>query len=162
LFKVRQHHLPLRGQVVLPAALDEPYGVVFEIRKQGGTDLINYDSWKGLDSAELRTAKVAGKWIGKLPMGWGGAQDFNPSSQNRIGTHGNINEWNSQDGRDAQTEANSNIKAKNISVPFQGYHDIANPRVKNADLHIPFSVEVVIDSANILTTKIARSGRKPR
>lgn len=133
---------------------DEPTGVVFEIRKQGGTDLINYDSWKGLDSAQLRTAKIAGKWQGKVPMGWGGAQSFNPVRQTRIGTHGDINEWNDNDGRLAQTEANR-TKARNARIPFQGYRDIANPRVKNANLQLPFSVEVVIDSANIPTANSA-------
>jgi hypothetical protein len=134
---------------------DDPTGVAIEIRKQGGTDLIDYDSWKGMDSSELRTVKVLGKWMGKVPMAWDGAQDFNPNRQNRIGTHGNINEWNSKDGRLAQSEANSTDKAKNIGFPFQGYRDIANPRVKNADLRIPFSVEVVIDSANIPTANSA-------
>lgn len=130
----------------------EPTGVVFEIRKQGGTDLVDY-TWKGMDSAELRTVKVFGKWTGRVPMGWGGAQDYSPRRQTRIGTHGEINEWNDDDGRMAQAEANT--KAKSVGVPFQGYRDIANPGVKNANLQVPFSVEVVIDGANIATAKRA-------
>jgi hypothetical protein len=138
---------------------DEPTGVIFEIRKQGGTDLINYDTWKGLDSAQLRTAKVLGKWRGKVPMGWGGAQDYNRTRQTRIGTHGEINEWNDNDGRLAQLEANDGNKAKPLRIAFQGYRDIANPRVKNANLQLPFSVEVVIDSANIPTANSAFRAR---
>lgn len=132
----------------------EPTGVVFEIRKQGGTDLINYDTWKGMDSAELRTVKILGKWRGKVPMGWGGAQDFGTSKQTRIGTHGNINEWNSTDGKLAQKEANG-TKAKRIGIPFQGYRDIAKPNVKNANLYVPFSVEVVVGRANIASASSA-------
>jgi hypothetical protein len=136
----------------------EPTGVIFEIRKQGGTDLIDYDAWKGLDSSELRTAKVFGKWTGRVPLGWGGAQDFNPRRQSRIGRHGNINEWNDADGRLAQAAANG-TKAKNIRVPFQGYRDIADPTVKNANLQVPFSVEVVIDSAKIPSANSAFQAR---
>lgn len=115
----------------------------FEIRKQGGTDLINYDSWKGLDSAELRTVWVFGKWKSKVPMAWGGAQSYSPSKKTGIGTHGNINEWGHTDGNLARAEANGS-KAKNIAAPFQGYYDISNPQVKNANLQLPFSVEVMI------------------
>jgi hypothetical protein len=108
-----------------------------------------------MDSSELRTVKVLGKWKGKVPMGWGGAQDYNRSKQTRIGRHGDINEWNSNDGRLAQNEANSNSKARSLNIPFQGYRDIARPNVKNANLQVPFSVEVVIDSANIPTASSA-------
>lgn len=132
----------------------EPTGLIFEIRKQGGTDLIDYDAWKGMDSSELRTVKVAGKWTGKVPLGWGGAQDYNPRLQRQIGVHGDINEWNDADGRLAQTEANG-AKAKNIRVPFQGYRDIANPAARNANLQVPFSVEVVIDASKIPTANSA-------
>jgi hypothetical protein len=133
----------------------EPTGVIFEIRKQGGTDLINYDTWKGLDSSELRTAKVLGKWRGKVPMAWGGAQDFGTRRQTGIGRHGEINEWNTTDGQWARSEANSTAKAKRLGIPFQGYRDIANPKLKNMNLQVPFSVEVVIEGSNIATANSA-------
>lgn len=139
--------------------IGEPTGVVFELRKQGGTDLINYDAWKGMDSAQLRTAKVAGKWEGKAPIGWGGAQDYAPRRQTRIGTHGQINEWNDNDGRRARADANSTRKSADIGRPFQGYRDIASPQTKNANLQIPFAVEVVIDRASIATANSAFNAR---
>lgn len=132
----------------------EPTGVVFELRKQGGTDLIDFDTWKGMDSAELRMVKIGGKWETKIPMGWGGAQAYDPRRQSRIGTHGQINEWNSTDGRLARDDAYRNNQ-KDVRLPLQGYRDITNPQVKNANLQLPFAVEVVIDRANVPTADSA-------
>jgi len=125
---------------------DDPTGVVFELRKQGGTDLLDYDSWKGLDSSQLRTVKIFGKWRGKASLGWGGAQSY---SRNRIdiGRHGNINEWGDWDGRLAQGVAN-NAGAKNVRIPFQGYFDVRDT-ISHADLVLPFSVEVFVDKSRI-------------
>jgi len=132
----------------------EPTGVVFEIRKQGGTDLVDYDTWKGLDSSQLRELKIGGKWTGKTEMAWGGAQDYIQRRQTRIGTHGDINEWNDNDGRRARTDANRNNQ-KQIGIGFQGYRDIADPDVKQADLQLPFSVEVLIEKQKLATANSA-------
>lgn len=140
---------------------------VLEVGKQGGTDLIDYDSWKGLDSSELRTTKIAGKWLSKTPLAWGGAQSYAPNRKTGIGKHGEENKWNRSDGQRARTEANAltpsffaNANAKKIGMqPFQGYYDISNPKNKNADLQLPFSVEVVVSENRIPTATSALHGK---
>jgi hypothetical protein len=124
---------------------------IFEFRKQGGTDLIDFDAWKGLDSSRLQTGWTPKGWLATVPMGWGGAQGYNPNKVSKIGTHGTTNDWNSNDGRRAQAEANGK-NAKNIQSPFPNYRDIKNPKVKDADLHVPFVVEVVVNKAQIKTS----------
>jgi hypothetical protein len=139
---------------------------ILEVGKQGGTDLIDFDSWKALDSSELRTAKIAGKWTGRTPLAWGGAQSFSPTRKTGIGRHGEDNKWNRSDGQRARAEANAitpgvfaKANAKNISIPFQGYYDIRNPNDKNADLQLPFSVEVVVSKAKIASASSAMNGK---
>lgn len=123
---------------------------VFDLRKQGGTDLLDFDSWKGLDSAELRSSwnPLKGRWNSRVPLGWGGAQSFSPRRVSRVGRHGDINEWNDRDGRLANADANSS-KAKDSRTPFQGYYDISKPGVQDANLRLPFAVEVVINGNKI-------------
>lgn len=135
--------------------IGDPLGVIFELRKQGGTDLIDFDSWKALDSAELRSIKVPFKgWTVKVPVGWGGGQAYSPSSARRIGTHGNINEWTDADGRLASREANGK-NAKNVQVAFQGYRDVRDTKTKKADLRVPFAIEVLIKDTAIPTANSA-------
>jgi hypothetical protein len=142
-------------------------GPVMEVAKQGGTDLIDYDSWKGLDSSELRTFKIAGKWTSKTPLAWGGAQSYAPNRKTGIGTHGEENDWRRTDGQRARTEANAtipsffaNANAKKIGIQsFQGYYDIRDPKTKKADLQLPFSVEVVVPKTAIATSTSALNGK---
>lgn len=147
--RIRQVALDSRDGFTTARDWKEGLWPVFELRKQGGTDLINFDSWKGLDSAELRTSWnfVKGRWDTRVPLGWGGAQSYSPNSKSQVGRHGNINEWSNQDGRLANSEANGK-NSKNIKVEFQGYRDIkdlkTSPYQSTDPFKLPFSVEVVI------------------
>lgn len=122
-----------------------------EIRKQGGTDLIDYDAWKGLDSAEWRNIYVPTKgWVTRTPLGWGGAQSYNPNIVKKTGKHGDTNEWGDWDGKAANAVANKSPNAsKNSGGAFPGYRDIEDPSKQNATLAVSFAVEVVINGANI-------------
>jgi hypothetical protein len=137
------------------SSLNEPTGVIFEIRKQGGTDLIDYDSWKALDSSEIRLFKILGKWRTKAPLSWAGAQGWSPRSRLQTGRHGDSNEWNAPDGVLARADANRPSSAKSISFPLQGYRDIADPLHKNANLQVPFSVEVMVEAGKIASANNA-------
>ncbi|MFJ2986283.1 pilus assembly protein TadG-related protein [Collimonas sp. NPDC087041] len=122
---------------------------VFKFRKQGGTDLIDFDAWKGLDSSQVQTGWTPKGWLATVPTGWGGAQAYNPNKVSKAISQ--TGDWNSIDGRLAQGLANGQ-NAKNIETPFPNYRDIKNPTVKDADLHLPFVVEVVINRAQIKTS----------
>ena len=131
-----------------------------QVRKQGGTDLIDYDAWKGLDSAEWRNIYIK-DWLIRIPLGWGGAQSYNPSVARNIGTHGNTNEWNDQDGRNARNMANdTNANAKkNNGGAFPGYRDISNPKLQDETLSVPFAVEVVIAGTAIPTANSVNNAK---
>ncbi|MFZ6754782.1 hypothetical protein ACO0KY_15540 [Undibacterium sp. Dicai25W] len=132
---------------------------LFGLRKQGGTDLIDFDAWKGLDSAKLGIGWnfIKGEWIVDVPLGWGGAQSYAPRKKTQVGRHGNTNEWGDMDGVRANAEAN-NKNAKNIQTEFQAYRDVANlsaPTSKNDPFKLPFSVEVVIKQDKIPVAETA-------
>ena len=133
-----------------------------ELRKQGGTNLIDYDTWKGLDSMEYRTIYNPFKgWVTRIPIGWGGAQAYPSRSLNRNhGRHGRVNEWNDADGRNARNDANSSGQAKSVGAAFPGYRDISEKftKVKNADLRVPFTVEVMIKAADIASQMSVTGG----
>lgn len=124
---------------------------VAEVRKQGGTDLVNYDAWKGLDSAAL--CKLGSSRCSK--MGWGGAQAYNPRLQTGIGRHGD-GEWNNfkkrPDARDARNMANDKMQAIQLPKAFPNYRDLRDLDVRrSAQQKIAFAVEVVIDDKKIPT-----------
>ncbi len=128
---------------------------VAKVDKQGGTDLVNYDAWKGLDSAAMCTGVIKCKpWV---PMGWGGAQAYSPNSANGIGnTHGTGADWNRVDGKLARTEANYKDQSNKLPKDFSGYRDLQqlNPKLTNKQ-KMPFAVEVVIRDNNVPTANSA-------
>jgi hypothetical protein len=142
------------------AVRDHEWGVpfVFKLRKQGGTDLLGFDSWKGLDSSQLDSIYFFG-WKVKLPVGWGGAQAY---SQEVVGygRHGTINDWRSSDGQRAVTRSNKTPNAAKAGGEFPGYRDLANMDARPApqrvaDVHLQFAVEVLIDKATVNTSVTA-------
>lgn len=126
--------------------------IIAKIEKQGGTDLVNYDAWKGLDSVALCTNVFKCSWV---PIGWGGAQAYKPKA-NGIGTHGENSDWNRSDGRLARNEANSGARAASMPFAFPGYRDLHElDPAKLTQQKIPFAVEVLVADTNIPTANSA-------
>lgn len=51
-------------------------GLVARIRKRGGTDLIGFDTWRGIDTLALHTRRgLFGSMRERVPVGWGGAEN---------------------------------------------------------------------------------------
>ncbi len=136
---------------------------LFELRKQGGTDLIDYDSWKGLDSAKIGIVwnPLKGDWVTTIPLGWGGAQAYSRRRAD-VGRHGDTNQWRDTDGRLANQVANGS-NAKNVRIAFPDYRDVTktNRNTPLGDYKLPFSFEVMIaesaipDSESALNAKVA-------
>ena len=136
--------------------------VEFEFKKQGGTDLLGFDSWKGLDSSQLDTVYIPIKgWKVKVPIGWGGAQAYS-TEQLGYGQNGTGNDWTSIDGKLAVKVSDTSPNAAAFdgaasATAFPNYRDIANmnqlPAPKRvADVHLPFAVEVLINKAAVNTS----------
>jgi hypothetical protein len=128
--------------------------IIGKLDKQGGTDLVDYDAWKAMDSSAFCMGIIKCRpWV---PVGWGGAQAYNPNVVSRIGTHGNGSDWNRIDGRAARLEANTRTQANGLTKPFPGYRDLSDLTAANADKQkIPFAVEVVITSEHVPTANSA-------
>jgi hypothetical protein len=133
-----------------------------EFKKQGGTDLLGFDSWKGLDSSQFDTFFVPGKgWTVKVPIGWGGAQAYSTEKYG-YGQNGTGNNWTSLDGRLAVRVSNESPNAAKITgststSAFPNYRDIANMNQlpapqRVADVHLPFAVEVLINKTAVNTS----------
>jgi hypothetical protein len=144
-------------------ARDKTFGgpPVAEIRKQGGTDLLGFNSWKGLDSSQLDLAYIPIKgWTTTIPIGWGGAQAYTTEMRG-YGLHGNVNDWQSEDGEIAVARSNESGYAKAIKGSgFPGYRDLSNMDQRPApqrvaDVHLEFAVEVLIDKAVVDTSESA-------
>lgn len=114
------------------------------VRKQGGTDLIDYDAWVGLDSAALCVFKSC-----KTPLGWGGAQVYSTQAAVRkIGEHGEPSNWNRIDGALARRMAVGDPGKNRVRQLFPDYRDLSNLD-KGASFMLPFAVEVVIQGNRI-------------
>jgi len=138
---------------------------IFHIRKQGGTDLIDYDSWKGLDSAklEINWNFLKGRWNTEIPIGWGGAQAYS-NIRYETRTHGETNQWRDRDGRLANQVANrDNARQYRGGIQFPDYRDVSNidRKARLGVYKLPFSFEVMItdsaipDSDSALNAKVA-------
>jgi hypothetical protein len=137
-----------------------------ELRKQGGTDLLGFDSWKGLDSSKLGIGCLPIKGCAaEIPMGWGGAQAYTVK-QSGYGRHGNVNDWGSEDGAAAVAVSDKSPNASALGTPgsaaaaFPGYRDLAKMDQRPApqrvaDVHLKFAVEVQIDKASVNTSVTA-------
>jgi hypothetical protein len=131
---------------------------VGEVHKQGGTDLVNYDAWKGLDSAAVCFGII---WCEPFaPMGWGGAQAHNPRLTTAIGNHGD-GDWSlfgerRLDAGGARRQANSRGQAVALRYAFPNYRDLQrlDPRLSDRQ-KIPFAVEVVINESKVQTANSA-------
>jgi hypothetical protein len=132
---------------------DRPWNAGFvlaKIQKQGGTDLVNYDAWKGLDSSQLCWFRVFRSCRG-VPLGWGGAQAYSPKA-NGIGTHGNGSDWYRTDGAWARLAANSGKNAANMFNQFPDYRDLKDlDTKKTAQQKLSFAVEVIIADTKVPT-----------
>ena len=116
-----------------------------KVKKQGGTDLVNYDAWKGLDSACMGIIKC------NTPLAWGGAQAYKPKAMG-IGTHGDGAKWNRVDGKLARAEANAPAQSTALKFAFSNYRDLQDlTQAKTANQKIPFAVEVVIKDNKVPT-----------
>jgi hypothetical protein len=115
------------------------------VRKQGGTDLVDYDSWVALDSSSLCASTNCA-----TPLGWGGAQAYFSEKKTNIGIHGDTNKWDDPDGVKARAAASTAAAARALNSAFPGYRDVGTLAI-TAKQKLPFAVEVVIKGASIPT-----------
>ena len=128
--------------------------VVGKLDKQGGTDLVNYDAWKAMDSAAMCTGVIKCRpWV---ELGWGGAQAYAPNYVATIGTHGNGSDWNRRDGVRARNQANSKAQRTDLPRVFPDYRDLKDLDPARSDKQkMAFAVEVLVSDKNVPTANRA-------
>lgn len=152
--RARLREVVLNSRDEFSRARDWRLGSLISLRKQGGTDLIDYDAWKAMDSLEFRVGSPG--FGAQLALGWGGAQAYStPRPVNKIGEHGDINEWAAYDGVLARNAAISKLTANQLTFKsrraiFPSYRDIHDFDIKNPKKGmLAFAVEVVIKKNSI-------------
>ncbi|MEZ5499779.1 MAG: hypothetical protein R3E77_10170 [Steroidobacteraceae bacterium] len=50
-------------------------GAVLRLRKRGGTELLGFDTWRGMDTAALHARPLFGGFRETIPLGWGSAEN---------------------------------------------------------------------------------------
>ena len=73
-----------RGATLAPPLV----GAVLRAEKRGGTDLLDFETWRALDTLALhaRSGLIVGRFRETLPIGWGGAE--NGAVTRLTGVHG--------------------------------------------------------------------------
>lgn len=65
-----------------------PIPAPLRLEKRGGTDLIGFDTWRGLDTLSLHQRPLLfGRFRERVPLGWGGAENTRAATAQR-GEHG--------------------------------------------------------------------------
>lgn len=66
-----------------------PASLLVRLEKRGGTELIGYEAWRGMDTLALHTRRAVlfGRFRERLPIGWGAAENARMASAAR-GDHG--------------------------------------------------------------------------
>jgi hypothetical protein len=125
-----------------------------KVDKQGGTDLVNYDAWKAMDSAAICTGVIKCRpWV---EVGWGGAQAYAPNYVAAIGTHGNGSDWKRRDGVLARNQAYASRQRTDLYRPFPDYRDLQDLAPGRSDRQkVPFAVEVLVADKNVPTANRA-------
>lgn len=78
-------------------------GSVVRLEKRGGTDLLDFETWRAVDTLALhtRTGLIFGRLREQLPVSWGGAE--NGAFTRLVGTHGGSRRVNPRSTRLAMT-----------------------------------------------------------
>lgn len=120
------------------------------LKKRGGTDLIGYDSWRGMDTLALRVPVLLGtrEW----PLAWHAAENRRHVAGSR-GEHGGSYRDNPRSSRNAARD----LVAKNGYAGLPAYRDV---RIVRAQPVAPlrFDLELRQPGGTIATSDIALGG----
>lgn len=125
-------------------------GWVAGLKKRGGTDLIGYGSWRGLDTVAVHTAG----WLGdvEVPIAWGGAESRR-QADGRRGTHGGS--WSTNPRTTRRASAARLVNGSYRGLP--AYRDIATPARREA-LQVRSVVELALPAAEVGTSETVLDG----
>lgn len=106
-----------------------PAGALVRIDKRGGTELLGFEAWRGVDTqaVHLRSGLIFGRWRERIPVGWGAAEGGRAASWLR-GWHGGSYAVNGRTSRLAELA----IRRHDGYRGLQPTRDVADPRATDA------------------------------
>ncbi|MBS0388800.1 MAG: hypothetical protein JSR15_09995 [Proteobacteria bacterium] len=120
------------------------------LRKRGGTDLIGYDAWRGMDTLSLRVAVLFGHH--ETPLAWNAAENRQRPEYLR-GDHGG----SYRDNPRASSYAESGLVARSGYAGLPAYRDVRTGR-STTSTPLRFDVEVHQDGGTIETSDVVLNG----
>ena len=116
----------------------------FGLRKRGGTDLVAYDSWRGMDTLADHVPTLFGS--GEQPIAWGAAEN-RYAQQRARGFHGGS--W--RDNPRSSRLANNAMQSSGSYQGLPSYRDLAATR-RNAPVTIRFEAALFQPGSTLATS----------
>ena len=123
---------------------------VAALRKRGGTDLIGYDSWRGMDTLALRVPGLLG--IREGPLAWQAAENRRHAQAGR-GEHGGSYRDNPRSSRYAARD----VVASNGYAGIPAYRDVRIGRGRRGG-PLRFDIELRQPGGTIATSDVVLGG----
>ena len=120
------------------------------LRKRGGTDLIGYDAWRGMDTLSLRVSVLFGHH--ETPLAWNAAENRQRPDYAR-GEHGG----SYRDNPRASSYAEGGLVARSGYAGLPAYRDVRTGR-SGAPAPLRFDVEVRQRGGTIDTSDVVLDG----
>ena len=123
---------------------------LLSVRKRGGTDLIGYDSWRGMDTLALRVPVLFGS--GEQPLAWDAAENQRHAEPAR-GDHGGSYRDNPRSSRNAARE----LLARRGYAGLPAFRDVRVSR-DNGNPSLRYELELRQPGATIATSDVVMGG----
>lgn len=114
--------------------------VIVRLEKRGGTDLLGYDTWRGMDTFALHRRDLFG-WKESFQIGWGAAEQGLRSSAR--GVHGNSYRVN---GRTSRTAARQ-MRSSRLWRGLPAMRDVAQSGQGTNDLRLDLELALPVAAA---------------
>lgn len=114
------------------------------IRKRGGTDLIGFDAWRGMDTISLRVPTFFSSR--EVPVAWGAAE-IRETANGARGVHGGS--W--RDNPRTSNQANRSLSAKSGYQGLPPYRDLPAAR-RGAPTTLRFDYALTLPAAAVATS----------
>jgi hypothetical protein len=114
------------------------------IRKRGGTDLIGYNAWRGMDTLALRVPTFFSSR--EVPVAWGAAE-IRAQAENARGNHGGS--W--RDNPRTSRQANNALSPRSGYQGLPGYRDLPVAR-RNAPTTLRFEYALALPGTAVASS----------
>ncbi|GMU68820.1 MAG: hypothetical protein AMXMBFR37_11520 [Steroidobacteraceae bacterium] len=128
---------------------------IVKLEKRGGTDLLGFDTWRGMDTFALHRRDLFG-WHESLSIGWGAAEQGAATAAR--GRHGNSYRVNRHTSRAAMRD----LRSSRLSRGLPALRDIADTGARDTSLRLDLEFEVAPAPAVLPLPGAARNGDAAR